>query len=132
MPTFGEVELGVCNTQTDHPQVVVPLPDVGGRRKVLDLYTKPIPLSPNVDIELLARATPGFSGADLYNLVNKAALHASHHDKKRVEMIDLEHACDQVISTLSSIPSTYYPPTLQPAHHDSERVEMIDLEHAFD
>jgi len=44
---------------------------------VLDLYTKPIPLDPDVDVELLARATPGFSGADLANLVNKAALYAS-------------------------------------------------------
>lgn len=76
--------------------VVVPLPDVGGRRQVLDLYTKPVPLDTDVDIEVLARATPGFSGADLANLVNKAALHASHLEKKRVGMADLEFACDQI------------------------------------
>mmetsp|Transcript_7388 Transcript_7388/g.22831 ORF Transcript_7388/g.22831 Transcript_7388/m.22831 type:complete len:727 (+) Transcript_7388:104-2284(+) len=76
--------------------VVVPLPDVGGRKQVLELYTKPVPLDSDVDLEVLARATPGFSGADLSNLVNKAALHASHLEKKRVAMADLEHACDQI------------------------------------
>ena len=77
-------------------QVVVPLPDVGGRRAVLELYTKPVPLDPDVEIEVIARATPGFSGADLSNLVNVAALHASHLEKKRVGMADLEYACDKI------------------------------------
>jgi len=76
--------------------VVVPLPDVGGRRAVLELYTKPVPLDTDVEIEVIARATPGFSGADLSNLVNVAALHASHLEKKRVGMADLEYACDKI------------------------------------
>ena len=74
----------------------MPLPDVGGRRAVLELYTKPVPLDTDVEIEVIARATPGFSGADLSNLVNVAALHASHLEKKRVGMADLEYACDKI------------------------------------
>jgi len=76
--------------------IVVPLPDVRGRRQILDLYSKPIPLDPNVDLEVISRATPGFSGADLNNLMNVAALKASHDDKKKVGMSDLEYACDKI------------------------------------
>ena len=77
-------------------RVTVPLPDVRGRKQILDLYAKPIPLDETADLEQIARATPGFSGADLSNLMNVAALHASHEEKKMVEMIDLEWACDKI------------------------------------
>ena len=76
--------------------VVVPLPDVRGRHQILDLYAKPVPLDRDVDLEKIARATPGFSGADLSNLMNVAALKASHDDKKRVGMSDLEYASDKI------------------------------------
>merc|ERR1719502_1889679 len=66
--------------------IVVPLPDVRGRRQILDLYSKPIPLDPNVDLETISRATPGFSGANLNSLINVAALKASHDEKKAVGM----------------------------------------------
>jgi len=76
--------------------VVVPLPDVRGRSQILALYAKPIPLEAGVDLETIARATPGFSGADLANLMNVAALRASHLEKKKVTMADLEYACDKI------------------------------------
>ena len=77
-------------------RVTVPLPDVAGRKQILDLYAKPVPLADDVDLETIARATPGFSGADLSNLMNVAALKASHDDKKKVGMSDLEYACDKI------------------------------------
>jgi len=77
-------------------RVQVPLPDVRGRRQILDLYAKPVPLDEQVDLERIARATPGFSGADLSNLMNVAALRASHDDKKKVGMDDLEYATDKI------------------------------------
>ena len=69
---------------------------VRGRKQILDLYAKPIPLDEHVELESIARATPGFSGADLSNLMNVAALRASHEDKKKVGMSDLEYACDKI------------------------------------
>jgi len=77
-------------------RVTVPLPDVAGRKQVLELYAKPVPLDDDADLERIARATPGFSGADLSNLMNVAALKASRDDKKKVGMSDLEHACDKI------------------------------------
>jgi ATP-dependent metalloprotease len=77
-------------------RVVVPLPDVRGREQILDLYAKPMPLDEKVDLTRIARATPGFSGADLSNLMNVAALKASHLERKRVSMPDLEFACDKI------------------------------------
>ena len=77
-------------------RVVVPLPDVRGRKQILDLYAKPVPLDEHVDLEVIARSTPGFSGADLSNLMNVAALRASHEEKKKVGMPDLEYACDKI------------------------------------
>ena len=77
-------------------QVVVPLPDVKGREQILSLYVKPVPLDDDVNLGMIARATNGFSGADLSNLVNVAALKASHDDKKAVGMGDLEHASDKI------------------------------------
>jgi cell division protease FtsH len=78
-------------------QVVVPRPDVKGREEILRVHARRIPLGPDVDLKVLARGTPGFSGADLANLVNEAALLAARHSKKLVEMIDFESAKDKVL-----------------------------------
>jgi cell division protease FtsH len=78
-------------------QVVVPRPDVKGREEILRVHARRIPLSPDVDLKVLSRGTPGFSGADLANLVNEAALLAARQSKKFVEMIDFENAKDKVL-----------------------------------
>jgi cell division protease FtsH len=78
-------------------QVVVPRPDIRGREEILKVHTKKIPLGPDVDLAVLARGTPGFSGADLANLVNEAALLAARQNKKFVEMKDFESAKDKVL-----------------------------------
>ncbi|HEX5481055.1 MAG TPA: ATP-dependent zinc metalloprotease FtsH [Terriglobia bacterium] len=78
-------------------RVVVPRPDVGGREGVLKVHTKKIPLSEDVDISILSRGTPGFSGADLANLVNEAALLAARENRKQVTMWDFEAAKDKVL-----------------------------------
>jgi cell division protease FtsH len=78
-------------------QVVVARPDVRGRVGILKVHTKKIPLSPDVELETLARGTPGFSGADLANLVNEAALLAARKNKKLVDMGDFESAKDKVL-----------------------------------
>ncbi len=78
-------------------QVVVPVPDVKGRLEILKVHTKRTPLGEDVDLEILAKGTPGFSGADLENLVNEAALLAARLGKEKVEMSDLEQAKDKVL-----------------------------------
>ena len=78
-------------------QVVVPLPDIGGRTKILNVHMKPLPLALDVDVEVLARGTPGFTGADLANTVNEAALLAARLSKKKVTMHDFEVAKDKVM-----------------------------------
>ncbi len=78
-------------------QVVVPRPDVGGREEILRVHTRRIPLAPDVELKVVARGTPGFSGADLANLVNEAALLAARQNKKSVEMLDFENAKDKVL-----------------------------------
>jgi cell division protease FtsH len=78
-------------------QVVVPHPDVKGRLEIIKVHSKKIPLSENVNLETLARGTPGFSGADLANLINEAALLAAKKSKTKVEMIDFEDAKDKVM-----------------------------------
>ena len=78
-------------------QVVVPLPDVKGRLEILKVHTKNIPLDENVNLEHIARGTPGFSGADLANLVNEAALLAARKSKTKVENSDFESAKDKVL-----------------------------------
>jgi cell division protease FtsH len=78
-------------------RVVVDLPDLKGREGILRVHTRNIPLAEDVDASVLARGTPGFSGADLANLVNEAALNAARYDKKKVQMIDFEFAKDKVI-----------------------------------
>src|SRR5574337_360676 len=78
-------------------QVVVARPDLKGREGILRVHTKKIPLDADVNLTLLARGTPGFSGADLANLVNEAALLAARHNKKTVCMVDFENAKDKVL-----------------------------------
>ncbi len=78
-------------------QVVVDRPDVKGREGILKVHTRNIPLSDKVNLEVLAKGTPGLSGADLANLVNEAALLAARKNKKSVEMIDFEEAKDKVM-----------------------------------
>lgn len=78
-------------------QVVVDRPDVKGREGILKVHTRNIPLSDKVNLEVLAKGTPGLSGADLANLVNEAALLAARKNKKSVEMVDFEEAKDKVM-----------------------------------
>ncbi len=78
-------------------QVVVARPDVRGRQGILDVHTRNIPLADDVDLSVVARGTPGFSGADLANLVNEAALLAARFDKVVVDMKDMEEAKDKVL-----------------------------------
>ncbi|HMM13058.1 MAG: ATP-dependent zinc metalloprotease FtsH [Parvibaculum sp.] len=78
-------------------QVVVPNPDVVGREKILKVHMKKVPLAPDVDPRTLARGTPGFSGADLANLVNEAALMAARRGKRLVTMSEFEDAKDKVM-----------------------------------
>ncbi len=78
-------------------QVVVPNPDIQGRKKILDVHTKKLALAPDVDIKVIARGTPGFSGADLANLSNESALLAARRNKRLVTMQDFEDAKDKVM-----------------------------------
>ncbi|BEH10195.1 ATP-dependent zinc metalloprotease FtsH [Geobacter sulfurreducens subsp. ethanolicus] len=78
-------------------QVVVPQPDVKGREMILKVHTKKTPLASDVDLGVIARGTPGFSGADLSNVVNEAALLAARKDKNSVEMKDFDDAKDKVL-----------------------------------
>lgn len=78
-------------------RVVVNKPDVNGRRQILEVHTRKTPIGPDVDLERIARGTPGFSGADLENLVNEAALVAARSDKKYLELEDFEKAKDKVL-----------------------------------
>jgi cell division protease FtsH len=78
-------------------RVVVDLPDLKGREGILRVHTRAIPLGEDVDPTVIARGTPGFSGADLANLVNEAALNAARYDKKKVQQVDFEFAKDKVL-----------------------------------
>ncbi|MGD9944679.1 MAG: ATP-dependent zinc metalloprotease FtsH [Burkholderiaceae bacterium] len=78
-------------------QVVVPLPDIRGREQILTVHMRKVPMGPDVRADVLARGTPGFSGADLANLVNEAALFAARRSARLVEMIDFERAKDKII-----------------------------------
>ncbi len=78
-------------------QIVVPNPDIEGRTKILQVHLRKVPMAPDVDAKIIARGTPGFSGADLANLVNEAALLAARQDKKVVTMRELEAAKDKVM-----------------------------------
>lgn len=78
-------------------QIVVPNPDIAGRDKILNVHLEKVPTGPDVDTKVIARGTPGFSGADLANLVNEAALLAARRDRKVVTMRELEEAKDKVM-----------------------------------
>ncbi len=78
-------------------QVVVPLPDIRGREQILLVHMRKIPMAPDVRADILARGTPGFSGADLANLVNEAALFAARGNKRLVDMDDFERAKDKIM-----------------------------------
>ncbi len=78
-------------------QVVVPLPDIRGREQILVVHMRKVPLSPDVKADIIARGTPGFSGADLANLVNEAALFAARGNKRLVDMEDFEKAKDKIM-----------------------------------
>ncbi len=78
-------------------QVVVPNPDIIGRERILKVHVRNVPLAPNVDLKVIARGTPGFSGADLMNLVNEAALMAARRNKRLVTMQEFEDAKDKVM-----------------------------------
>ena len=78
-------------------QVTVPNPDIKGRERILGVHARKVPLGPNVDLRIIARGTPGFSGADLANLVNEAALTAARKNRRFVTMDDFESAKDKVM-----------------------------------
>ncbi|MGR3742889.1 MAG: ATP-dependent zinc metalloprotease FtsH, partial [Pseudooceanicola nanhaiensis] len=78
-------------------QVTVPNPDIKGREKILSVHARKTPLGPDVDLRIIARGTPGFSGADLANLVNEAALMAARVGRRFVTMVDFENAKDKVM-----------------------------------
>jgi cell division protease FtsH len=78
-------------------QVVVPLPDIRGREAILLVHMRKVPLSPDVKADIIGRGTPGFSGADLANLVNEAALFAARQNKRLVDMDDFERAKDKIM-----------------------------------
>ncbi len=78
-------------------QVVVPLPDIRGREQILNVHMRKVPIGQDVRADVIARGTPGFSGADLANLVNEAALFAARRSARLVEMIDFERAKDKII-----------------------------------
>ncbi|MCE1699903.1 ATP-dependent metalloprotease, partial [Enterobacter hormaechei] len=78
-------------------QVVVGLPDVRGREQILKVHMRRIPLDTDIDASIIARGTPGFSGADLANLVNEAALFAARGSKRVVSMVEFEKAKDKIM-----------------------------------
>ena len=78
-------------------QVVVPLPDIRGREQILNVHMRKVPIGADVKADVIARGTPGFSGADLANLVNEAALFAARRNARLVEMIDFEQAKDKIM-----------------------------------
>ncbi len=78
-------------------QVVVPPPDIRGRTAILEVHTRKTPTAKDVNLETISRGTPGFSGADLANLVNEAALNAARRNRNQIEMVDFEFAKDKVL-----------------------------------
>src|SRR4029453_2021255 len=78
-------------------QVVVPLPDIRGREQILQVHMRKVPVAPDVRPDILSRGTPGFSGPDLANLGNEAALFAARANKRLVDMDDFERAKDKII-----------------------------------
>mgnify|MGYP006292341349 CR=1 FL=1 len=77
-------------------RITVDMPDLGGRLEILQIHSKAVKVADNVDLNIIAKGTPGFSGADLANLINEAALTAARHSKKEIDLADLEEARDKV------------------------------------
>ena len=110
-------------------QVVVPNPDIVGREKILKVHVRNVPLAPNVDLKVVARGTPGFSGADLMNLVNESALMAARRNKRLVTMAEFEDAKDKIMMgaerrSLGDDPGregTHRLPRGRPRHPGAER-----------
>jgi len=78
-------------------QVIISLPDIKGREEILQVHSKNVNLAPDVELRVIAKSTPGFSGAELANVINEAALLAAKHNKKCVTMREVEEACDKII-----------------------------------
>lgn len=113
-------------------QVVVPNPDINGRQQILKVHVRNVPLAPNVDLKVVARGTPGFSGADLMNLVNEAALLAARRNKRLVTMQEFENAKDKVMmgaERRSSVMSEDEK-KLTAYHEAGHAIVAINLEHA--
>jgi ATP-dependent metalloprotease len=94
-------------------QVDVPMPDIGGRKAILDLYAQSMPVSDDVDMEQIARGTPGFSGAELFNLVNQAAIKASVDGLKSIGMAAFEHAKDKIMMGVERKSAIISPETMK-------------------
>lgn len=94
-------------------QVDVPMPDIGGRKAILDLYSQSMPVGEDVDLEQIARGTPGFSGADLFNLINQAAIKASVDGLKSIGMAALEHAKDKIMMGVERKSAIISPETMK-------------------
>ena len=88
--------------------VTVPLPDVGGRKEILEMYAEKTKLAKDVDLNILARGTTGFSGADLFNLMNQAALKASVDGLNSITMSVLEYAKDKILMGSRTTHSCHY------------------------
>lgn len=113
-------------------QVVVPNPDINGRQQILKVHVRNVPLAPNVDLKVVARGTPGFSGADLMNLVNEAALLAARKNKRLVTMQEFESAKDKIMmgaERRSSVMSEEEK-KLTAYHEAGHAIVALNLEHA--
>ncbi|MBI5922751.1 MAG: ATP-dependent metallopeptidase FtsH/Yme1/Tma family protein [Betaproteobacteria bacterium] len=109
-------------------QVVVPLPDIRGREQILMVHMRKVPIAPDVKADIIARGTPGFSGADLANLVNESALFAARQNKRLVDMDDFEQAKDKII--MGSARRTMVMPEEErrnTAYHESGHVVVAKL-----
>jgi cell division protease FtsH len=109
-------------------QVVVPLPDIRGREQILMVHMRKVPIAPDVKADIIARGTPGFSGADLANLVNESALFAARQNKRLVDMEDFEQAKDKII--MGSARRTMVMPEEErrnTAYHESGHVVVAKL-----
>eukprot|EP01042_Synura_sphagnicola_P003584 gene3584-4456_t len=100
--------------------VDIPMPDIAGRKAILELYAKKVPLSRDVNLEQIARGTPGFSGAELFNLVNQAALRASISGSRGVGMAELEYAKDKILMGSERKSAVLSPETIRvTAYHEA-------------
>jgi cell division protease FtsH len=110
-------------------QVEVPYPDLKARREVLDVHVRNIKLAPDVDLEKVARGTPGFSGADIANLVNEAAIHAVNQGRETAGISDFEEARDKIIMGKKSKSMVQLPEDLKAtAYHESGHALMTLLQ----